>query len=558
MRAHTTRLVSKFLVILFALCAPARFCSGYTYIQMGVDSNFLIDGGRVLFAQSDGSLTALDLETGKVLVRDRTRNYSGTLRRIPQGLLVLNDRTIALLDPARFTALWETAFSREPNIIGDDLISCDENGGVQCRNLADGRIRWSYDLPGTLEIVAESGKALVHRAATYDAEKVPATVLLDLQNGKELFHKTPTNGVHWAAAFFDGTNVYVVTGPFADKRSDYEPEKLEVWNTSGEATNSIPIPQELRPQVRDGDLFESNHKTFWQGRVYAGRESIPFERRSRRIVNPDQTNELSRTFESDYDLGDGTTFIERAKFLGGTNGEAAAFFMEIEVAAPTNHWAGVLPYLLDRGRISTVAKAAGKILIGTDLGQVECVNADTGESDWLYLFPTLRRTMSYSARSLPPTLSEADAIFRRENGSPPISGLHVINGKARAPRIIFDPDPVNPYRRLPSRLAVAWTGACLPVVILIGVHVAGWRRKWESSIPGAVAAWLTFLLFCCYLFYGRTSPETSMALKAAMLAGFGFGAWDAIHSCRRGLWIEGMTVIVTFAGIAAFLFLAVF
>lgn len=36
-------------------------CSAYTSIEVGIDSNLLIDGDRVLFAQSDGSLTALDI-----------------------------------------------------------------------------------------------------------------------------------------------------------------------------------------------------------------------------------------------------------------------------------------------------------------------------------------------------------------------------------------------------------------------------------------------------------------------------------------------------------------
>jgi outer membrane protein assembly factor BamB len=556
MRAPSSRPVLKWLILLFALGSTPVCCDAYTYIQVGVDSNFLVDDGRVLFAQSDGSLTALDLQTGAVLSRNKGRNFSGMLARVPQGLLVLNDQSIALLDPTNFSTLWETASADEPNVIGNDLISCDDDGVVQCRNLADGQIRWTYELPGTLQMVAEGDNVLVHRAATYDDASAPATVLLDRRSGRELFQKVPTNGVHWASAFFDGTNIYLVAGPYQGKRSDYQPERLLVCNTSGVETGSIPIPPALRQAVSDGDLFELDRKTFWKGRVYPNRGSIPSEQRGKSTVNTEQTNEVSRTFESDYDLGGNVTLVEQAKYLGGTNGGGAAFVMEIELQSPTSHWAGVLPYLLDHGRISAVTRVRGEILIGTDLGQVECINAANGESQWLYIFPTLRRTASYSSHGLPPTMSEAAEVFHRDNGNPSISGLHVINGKARAPHISIDPDPADPYRRLTWHLAIAWGGVGILTAALILVHIYAGFRRWESGIPGAIGVWLTFLLFCCYLFYGRVSPASSLALKAAILTGFLLGAFDAMRSFRQGLWLEGTVLIVTFLGIGTFIFVA--
>jgi outer membrane protein assembly factor BamB len=555
MRIPSFRLALRGLLWL-GLCSSALFCHAYTYLQVGVDSNFLIDGGRVLFAQADGSLTALALDTGKVLARDRTRDYSGMLERVPQGILLLNDRTIALLDPNRFDMLWETSFHCEPNILGDALVSCDANGRVECRNLANGKPRWSYELPGTLALIAASGRVLVHRAATYDEGSLPTTALLDLLDGKVLFRQVATNGVLRPATFFDGTNIYVETGSFQERRADYEPVRLAVWNIAGQETGSLPLPPELRQVVRDGRLFELGGMTFWRGHVYADRQSIPFERRGKSGARTQQANGTSGIFESEYDLGDGVRLIERARYLGGAGGRNAAFVMELEARTRTNHWTGVLPYLPDGGRITAIGKADGKIVIGTDRGQVECLAAETGMSLWLYNFPTLRRTVSYGQRRLPPTMSEAAAMFRQDNDHPPTSGLQVFRAKAGKPIVVADPDPIHPYRKLPLHLAVAWSAAGVGFGLMLLGHVLAWVRRWEASVPGAMAAWLTFLLFCACLFYGHVSPDSSLALRIAVFTGFVFGMVDAILSYRRRLWMEGTMLLLILGAIAVFAFLA--
>ena len=273
MRAPPFKPLLRFLFLL-ALGGSTLLCSAYTYIQVGVDSNFLIDGNRVLFAQSDRSLTVLALDTGEVLQREKNRDYSGTLMRTDRGVLVVNSSVIALLNPTNFSVLWEIGSQYEPNVIDDRLVSYSGSGLVECRGLNDGQVRWSCELPGTLEIVAAAGKVLLHHSAVYEEGSAPATALLDLDRGKELFRKTPPFGTNWASAFFDGTNIYVETGPFNGKRSDYKPEWLAIWNTRGEEIGSIPIPAELRDRVRYRQLFDLDGKTFWQGRVYANRQSI--------------------------------------------------------------------------------------------------------------------------------------------------------------------------------------------------------------------------------------------------------------------------------------------
>src|SRR5262245_8606755 len=81
----------------------------YTSVRVALDSNILVDGRRVIFAQGTGSLTALSLETGEVLVRKKPKSnfeYSGKLGRSVHGILMMSYGRIALLDENTFEPVW--------------------------------------------------------------------------------------------------------------------------------------------------------------------------------------------------------------------------------------------------------------------------------------------------------------------------------------------------------------------------------------------------------------------------------------------------------------------
>jgi outer membrane protein assembly factor BamB len=550
MCATFTRPAMKLFLALAVACSTLS-SAAYTYVQAGVESNFLIEGYRVLFAQSDGSLTALSLESGSVLMRNKTRDFSGTLLRIPQGVLLFTGQSAALLDPTSFSTVWETQDCLDPSVTADALVTHDGRGEVYCRSLADGSLRWTYELSAVSTLVAESGKVLLHRDATYDKTKLPMVVLLDLENGKPLLRRVATNRVHWARAFFDGTNIFIASGPFMTNRFDYKPEKLLVWNTQGEEIASLSIPIALQRHVRDGNLFELDFKVFWGGRVYPNRQSIPPERQPKPVAVTAPTNSLSRTIETEHDLGNGDVLVERALY-SGTNGNSA-FAMQIELRSPVGRWTGVLPYLLDRGRIAAVGKAEGRIVIGTDLGHVECISADTGESKWLYVFPTLHRTVSSSPHDPPPMMAEAAAIFDRENSRRPTSGLQIVGARAAVTRIIYDPEPIVPYRNVSAYLAAAWCGGAFPLAILILLHIAPGTRRWEPSSLGSIAVWLTFIAFGCYVYFGQVSEASSLTLKTTLTTGFIAGAWNVVQCFRRRQWIEATILMVIFGAVALFM-----
>ena len=91
----------------------------------------------------------------------------------------------------------------------------------------------------------ESGKVLAHRQAAYDTGTRPTTVLLDLESGRELFRKAPANGTRWAAAFFDGTNVFLEATPANTGTADYEPERMTILDSRGEPAGTLPIRRQI-------------------------------------------------------------------------------------------------------------------------------------------------------------------------------------------------------------------------------------------------------------------------------------------------------------------------
>ena len=544
-RAPRSLLFTTYLV--HFICSLVLSAHAYTFMQVGVDSNFLIDDGRVLFAQADGSLTVLSLETGQVLLREKSSDYSGRLVRVRDGILVLNYGTITLLNPASLAPIWHTTFHYAPNITNDELVSYDGNGLVQSRKLKDGAIRWAYQLPGALDIVAESGYVLIHCAATYERE-IPTTVLLDLETGKEVFRKAPP-GIHWDKVFFDGTNIYVIEASFKAKRSDFELERVAIWDTRAEEIRSIPLTAELRKKLRfNSDFFDLDEKTFFRGRIYADRQALPDENLGKFIASGKRTDNGSKVDEMVYEVARDLSLVTRRKYDGNILST-----WEIELRTPNTNWTGVLPYLSDWGDICVFAAASGKLLIGSRFGHVECIDAGTGGSLWLYVFPTVRRTMSYSSHGMPPTMSQAAAIFRRHNSNPPRSGFQPINGKATTTHVIFDPAPIEPFGRLPLYLSVAWAGALLPFTLLILSRTKNRIRDWTSRNPGDLPAILAILSALMFFSFGRVSPGSSIALRLAIFACLMLGFVDAISTYRNGKRARAVVLILTFGIISFFI-----
>jgi len=536
----------------FWLAAPLA-CSAYTSIEVGIDSNLLIDRDRVLFAQADGSLTVLDINSGKVLHRDKKRDYSGTLTRVPQGILVLQYGRIALLNATNLLQVWETTSHYDPNITPDALVSYDGNGKVECRDLKSGRSRWAFELPGALEVIETNGMVCVVRAAVYEEQATPTLALLHLSDGKEIFRRTAANGVSWANGFFDGTNIFITAGAqIGRKRADFRPDRMLVWNTGGDELPSIPLPAELGMKIRYGDQsFALGHRTFSKGRVYYPSEPDLPRRAGKLLGSSHVTNETADVYETRYDIGDSTILTERS-FAHSDSGRKQDTSPEYEIDVQTagHRWTNVCA-----GRfISSIAAAKGKVLIGTASGHVECFDSETGRPLWLYSFPVLRHTVSYSSHGMPPMMAAAAAEYRERNSKPPTPDFTPKYAPPTAPQIILDPAPQDPFRKLTVYLAIVWTATVVPLAFLIALAVAGRKSNLAPFPMGTLSVLLGGAVLIVYMNLGRVSIASSLGLRVTILASLLFGIFYAVRTFRAGS-RAGFVFLGVCLGFLSFVFL---
>jgi len=449
------------LVTLVFLCLPGSVW-GYTYSQVGVASNFVIDDGKVLFAQSDDSLTILDLETGQVVLRKKGLWPARTIEWTDSGILMQSYRGIAMLAPSTLDVIWQAEKRHGWVVPGQQLIVQDGSGLVECRQLPTGNVVWSYSLPGALELTVKGSHLLVFRSAVYEGRNgVPAVVLLDLATGKETLHKTTPAGVHYIEAFFDGERIYLAAGTYTgehtpnitryDKgRPSARFEQLLIWDLNGNEIESIPTPEDLRDR-RLGlyhEPFTLCGKTFVRGNVYDSDQGVPHESLGFGELVPNRIpiDDPEKVFTR-FEVDGGFLAMRPAAILREMSPRGGKP-VTVSLESGDRRWTGKLPYLPSNGTLFAVGSTTNRILLGSNLGHVECIEAATGKSLWMYVFPTIRRALSASTWGPPPDKATAAAQYERDNHDlKPASGM-VLDGSTEPsqPRIVVDPVPTNPFK----------------------------------------------------------------------------------------------------------------
>lgn len=521
------------LLLLLIVPHPAQ-C--YTAERVGINSNFLFTGEAVLFLQSDYTLTALALRDGQVLKRTPGQRFIGRqLTTIPARITVTSWSTFALLDQATFALLWQSDKAYGQNLVGDRLVSYDGNGLVSCRRLASGQVLWTFDLPGALDVVVEKGKVMVFRGSIYDSEKPQIIALLDLATGQELWRKSPPPGQCFTAAFFDGDTLYLPAGPAAPERSDTPFEHLVLWNTAGEETGSLPPPA-LPPNAFRPYSFGLNGKQFADGRV---RPAPPPE---------EQTEPPPRSRE--YELDQGSLLVM----------EAVSGHVRLSYEGSYGRWRACLPYLERYHSVEQVAQRGDSILLGSDMGHVECLDARTGASRWVYVFPTMMHTMSYSVPAgMPPYVLDQARQYRHMNArkrqvtpTAPLAtsaGLCAPPSATPAGHIIADPEPANPFRDLPLLLVMSWVPVVFSVLAVRGVLKE--YRRGKATVRGlaAVGVLLLFLAGMVMATVGRASFSSALALKLTIVGLTVFVVWCLVGLVRKRRWIEAVLYAAILGGL---------
>jgi outer membrane protein assembly factor BamB len=500
-------MMMRALSFAFAVLLPV-LCRAGIAMQLGVESNLLIDDNRVIFVQAGGSLTALHLETGEVLHRRAGDYYTvSMLKRVEPGILVLDYSKVALLDPQNLSEVWWTKSSYDPNVLEETLVSYDGNGLVEHRRLTDGTVLWSYNLPGGLEVVAEGNKVLVHRAAMFGE----VAVLLDLETGEELFRKTPQPGTIWPDLYFDGKHVYAKEAFYLGEPYTAQVKNLSVWNTAGEEVRRVSLEAYDQEKLRWG-WFD------WEGKRFSGGRVHP-------IPEPWLGSPPGTTWVTD--LQNGSTLLHRRD--------------EIELQSPEGRWTGRLPYLPIRGEIWQAVLDGHNLLLGSNFGHVECIDITTGESQWLYVFPAILSSWSGGGSSMATAL----ASFRQQKKNPPEFGFTLAGEAPRPTRVIFDPQPDLIFRLLPLYLAAAWGAASAAWLALL--YLCFHPRARHEDLRGSILG-LVLLALIGFYHFGNVSTGSSYALRLAILAALITGVVNAVRFSFREHRATGIVWLAAFTG----------
>ncbi|MBP3954814.1 PQQ-binding-like beta-propeller repeat protein [Gemmata sp. G18] len=572
-------------VVTLLWLASGGSLSAYTSVRVAFDSNVLVDDKRVIFAQGTGSLTVLNLDTGEVLLRkkpDSNFEYSGNLQLTGQGVLMTSYGRIVFLDRNTFAPVWRAEHCYGAVLDGEHVVSHDGNHSVTCRSVQSGQVSWKIDMEGGWHLSAANGKVLV---ATPDYSHRPPTLLVfDLKSGDRILRHDASSDVRWHQVYFDGRLIYLVEDGSAEShRASGRPLRVKMLDLEGKvvAEADHTSPKVVANASRENAAFIWGEKYFNGGQV---QQVNPHERAT--LANLWEEGDESR----DEREGDRESFRGRhhlPKLLASgifvtTSSRDAdiAVGQVLRLIKPKGLWVAYAPYLGEYGLISHVAEADGKLLLGSSEGQLECLDSETGRSRWLYTFPVIRQTMSYSSRhGMPPYLTEQAAEYRRG-----LEQTGNLSGSIRLPsdiqpastrwaklraetdypgRIVIDPSPDDPFHKLGRY--VTWLAICaaLPVagvLVLVLARLAR-RKRPKQTLPSVphdetppsvgLAAWFLVLSVSpAYglLEYGRVSHSWTIALKIIFALTISVAVSGTIRLCYARRWLAAFLFSVILIG----------
>ena len=545
-------------VFAFALLASrSEGCFAYTSRSVAVDSNILVYDGMVLFAQGTGSLTRIELATGSVVDRISPPDgfgFSGTLYLRDEGIILADYDRTTLLDADTLEIRWTIHDTHDSAIGEHHLIAHDGYHTVTCFELETGRKLWSKSLEGGWRLLAEDGMAVIFTPDYYDQDQ--AMWVFDMSRGDKLFERHADPGQLFLNVYADGETVYLLTGRREPGEIDAVPLRLISLDKSGNELANI--------DVQSNEVtWEYGHKTAGNS-FFMGKRCFSVDGCVRDMWAHEQEllkNAWKVEDAVNYSLPSGI-FIEDS--IRDSKGERGTL---LKFERPDGEWQGYASHLGEDGWIGQYVEANGCLVVSTSLGHVECIDLATGNARWLYVFPVIRRTVSYSSNAMPPMLTQRAADYRKalENlgaagGTLPYPrdatpSKQVLSDIRKAVpysgRIIVDPSPDDPYARLiPKLVRRSMALAVFPAAIIAALICLLWIclrvfRGAEAASPrfsavhygilSVFALVLTFSPILGLLLYGRVDPMVTLCLGTSAAACVGFAAYAGykVASIRR-------------------------
>lgn len=513
------------------LLVKGTIAFGYTSMSVAVDSNLLAYEGKLLFAQGTGSLTQIELNTGKVLNRaapPKEMAFSGTLYRHGHGIFMADYSRSALLDESTLEVLWSVEDSHDAAIGDNYFVSHDGYDTVTCFDVASGKQAWSKTMHGGWILLARGDVTVIATPLIYDEGH--AILVVDMPTGNELFKLKAEPGLLFLNVYLDDEAVYVLTGKNEPNvlSHDASPVELRKFNLAGELQSSIDVMSE--EVIWEYGYKTARHGFFLGDRYFEGNGHV-------RKTYDHEPDAWQDTWGQD-DLT--STSLPSGILIEGSfrdsSDERATF---VAFKGSDYEWRGYLSHLGEEGWVGQSIEHEGNLVVASGQGHVECFDIVSGRPRWLYVFPEIRRTMSFSSHAMPPTLTQQAASYHvgmRSLGE--IAGTLTVGNEvdlsslvlnelrkqqSYAGAITIDPSPDDPFAGLlPDLVIRATLFAVAPVAILASVALAlrQWRRRvshagllaWDYHLLSGIALCLLLSPMLGVLLYGRVDRIVTFCL----------------------------------------------
>lgn len=471
--------------VVMALLAQPTLTEAREYQTLvGVTSNLVVVGGKVLFAQADGSLTVLDVQTGEVRARVQG-DYSGRLTVADGAVIRWGDDEVSVLDQESLKERWRAeAFDLW---LDGKVLFARLDGEIARMDLATGKVVWRRPFEQVHSFVVAKGRVLVFRDreqrwnAPKDAfdELGAYFAVLDAGDGTITSRVDyPISDDRIREAYFDGEHVYLARGSYENRV-----EELEVLDLEGATQGSVqpPEPEAGTNRVRWGRIgdFRVGELSFLRGGLVCRgsepcRDGRVTEQRHpvRAAEGPSRSDDAGERI-----FGSGAAMVatrwQPNDLLRVRMGDDPPF----EYRAP--HLA------LDGASVSGAVASGDLAIIATTVGVVEGVSAKRGAVSWRYTFAPQWHHIpgcAFGPRSYTSELNDRDqtTIRQRDEALASVVG----GGTLRS-----DPEATPRYPGLFMDRVTANATALLPLlvpVVVLGVRRFR-RREW-----GPTAAARTF------------------------------------------------------------------
>lgn len=600
------------------------------YTIRGISSNFLVYDGRVLFTQGDGTLTLLDLETGKVLKRGTEQWHIDHFRNTRYGILAIGSGSAYMLDRDSLKPKWESQCGSSRCLsdelllsgVGDGAVECrqlrdgmlawscklgkgevrvfedagkvvlldrgqsgqvqcrqlndgkliwsallgpypeldlvrnrqnipfvilhNEDGRVECRRFADGELVWSYKMDPRVSVVTVGDRVLL--SSSPPNKEAPSISLLDLASGKELLQRTLPCYTLWHA-YLDDSHIYYlhvgapqVHDPSTQPAASTAPESqstLLVWDLAGNLIDSV------------------NDSRFLWGSFTLGDKAFSDDGH----VGP----ALGTVKTTDDGLGPDRPELPTGMsvFLLRHEQPEKPTVMSVRVERKGGGWWGVIPHSRFAGRWNCTDS---RLLLGGSSGYVECLDATTGKSLWIYASATVLDLISYSSpNGLPSRMTELARRYEEEINRPDPIGLCLLPDSktpdqvdiarlmadpsaVQRPPVVHDPSPVDLFPELPGYLRIVWTLVLTPLVIWSGLMAARIKFRRLGFFSASLMHLLTAAaLFAALYWYCRISDTCTNLAKVAILLMSLLTLYHTIRLWRRRSRVLAAVVLVAIA-----------